>query len=111
MMYPEFTGKRVLVVGGAGFVGSNLSHMLLESDIKSLTIVDNFMSSEHVNVPAAARTHLIPGSIADDFVLRQIPQDIDYVWHLACYHGNQSSIFDPIADHANNNVTSLKLFE
>lgn len=111
MMYPEFSGKRVLVVGGAGFVGSNLSHMLLESDVKSLTIVDNFMSSEHVNVPTDKRTHLIPGSIADDFVLHQLPNDIDYVWHLACYHGNQSSIFDPIADHNNNNVTSLKLFE
>ena len=111
MMYPEFSGKRVLVVGGAGFVGSNLSHMLLESDITSLTIVDNFMSSEHVNVPSDKRTHLIPGSIADDFVLNQLPKDIDYVWHLACYHGNQSSIFDPIADHDNNNVTSLKLFE
>jgi UDP-glucose 4-epimerase len=83
MMYPEFSGKRVLVVGGAGFVGSNLSHMLLESDITSLTIVDNFMSSEHVNVPSDKRTHLIPGSIADDFVLNQLPKDIDYVWHLA----------------------------
>lgn len=110
-MYPEFAGKRVLVVGGAGFVGSNLSHMLLDSDVRSLTIVDNFMSSEHVNVPVDPRVHLIPGSIADDFVLRQILPDIDYVWHLACYHGNQSSIFDPIADHDNNNVTSLKLFE
>jgi UDP-glucose 4-epimerase len=111
MMYSEFSGKRVLVVGGAGFVGSNLSHLLLQSDLKSLTIVDNFMSSEHVNVPSDPRAHLIPGSIADNFILRQIPQDIDYVWHLACYHGNQSSIFDPIADHDNNNVTSLKLFE
>lgn len=111
MTHPEFSGKRVLVVGGAGFVGSNLSHMLLQSDVKSLTIVDNFMSSEQVNVPVDPRTHLILGSIADDFVLQQIPIDIDYVWHLACYHGNQSSIFDPIADHDNNNITSLKLFE
>jgi nucleoside-diphosphate-sugar epimerase len=111
MTYPEFSGKRVLVVGGAGFVGSNLSHMLLQSDVKSLTIVDNFMSSEHVNVPIDPRTNLISGSIAVDSVLQQIPVDIDYVWHLACYHGNQSSIFDPIADHDNNNITSLKLFE
>lgn len=107
----EFSGKRVLVVGGAGFVGSNLSHMLLQSDLESLTIVDNFMSSEHVNVPTDPRTQLITGSIAEDSVLQQIPADIDYVWHLACYHGNQSSIFDPIADHDNNNITSLKLFE
>jgi nucleoside-diphosphate-sugar epimerase len=111
MNYPEFSGKQVLVVGGAGFVGSNLSHMLLQSDVKSMTIVDNFMSSERVNVPSDSRVNLVTGSIADDTVLRQIPDEIDYVWHLACYHGNQSSIFDPIADHDNNNITSLKLFE
>ena len=32
-------------------------------------------------------------------------------FHLACYHGNQSSIHDPLADHDNNTITSLKLFE
>lgn len=109
--YPEFSGKKILVVGGAGFVGSNLSHMLLESDIAGLTIVDNFMSSDPVNLPNDSRVKFIEGSIADDAVLAQLPEDLDYVWHLACYHGNQSSIFDPIADHANNNFTSLKLFD
>jgi nucleoside-diphosphate-sugar epimerase len=111
MKHSQFDGKHVLVVGGAGFVGSNLSHMLLHSDIASLTIVDNFMSSESINVPTDERVRFIEGSIADDAVLEQLPAALDYVWHLACYHGNQSSIFDPIADHANNNFTSLKLFE
>ena len=111
MKYEEFAGKKILIVGGAGFVGSNLSHMILESDITTLTIVDNFMSSDAVNIPEDDRVHLITGSIADDVVLNQIPEDIDFVWHLACYHGNQSSIFDPIADHDNNNFTSLKLFD
>ena len=108
---PEFDGASVLVVGGAGFVGSNLSHMLLESDLRSLTIVDNFMSSDAVNLPADARVNLIEGSIADDRVLAALPEGLDHVWHLACYHGNQSSIHDPIADHDNNTVTSLKLFD
>ena len=30
---------------------------------------------------------------------------------MSCFHGNQSSIFDPIKDHQNNSITSLKLFE
>jgi nucleoside-diphosphate-sugar epimerase len=110
-MHQEFFGKRILIVGGAGFVGSNLSHMILESDIASLTIVDNFLSSDAVNVPKDKRVNLIFGSIADDAVLNQLATKIDFVWHLACYHGNQSSIFDPIADHDNNNFTSLKLFD
>ncbi|MBM4076432.1 MAG: NAD-dependent epimerase/dehydratase family protein, partial [Planctomycetes bacterium] len=106
-----FAGNDILVVGGAGFVGSNLVHMLLESDLRSLTIVDNFLSAEKVNVPTDRRVALIEGSIADDAVLNQLPQELNFAWHLACYHGNQSSIADPIADHDNNTITSLKLFQ
>lgn len=111
MNLQSFAGTKVLVVGGAGFVGSNLVHMLLNSDINSVTIVDNFLSSEKVNVPTDHRVLLIEGSIADDAVLQQLPQELDFVWHLACYHGNQSSIANPIADHDNNTITSLKLFQ
>lgn len=107
----DFQGKSALVVGGAGFVGSNLCHMLLEQGLANLTIVDNLLSSEPINIPDDLRVNFIFGSIADDRILQQLPEDIDYVWHLACYHGNQSSIADPIKDHANNNVTSLKLFD
>ncbi len=109
--YEAFAGKSLLVVGGAGFVGSNLSHMLLLSNLKSLTIVDNLLSSDRVNLPDDQRAKFIEGSIADDAILEQLPTDLDYVWHLACYHGNQSSIHDPMADHDNNTLTSLKLFE
>ncbi len=109
--YQEFHGKNILVVGGAGFVGSNLSHMLLESELKGLTIVDNLLSADRSNIPGDARVSFIEGSIADDVILDQLPGDIDYVWHLSCYHGNQSSIFDPIADHDNNTLTTLKLFD
>jgi len=107
----EFRGATLLIVGGAGFVGSNLCHSLLESDLASLVIVDNFLSSEMCNVPEDSRVELITGSIADDAVLKKLPSNLDYVWHLACYHGNQSSIADPIADHDNNMITSLKLFQ
>lgn len=107
----EFRGATLLVVGGAGFVGSNLCNLLLETDLKALVIVDNFLSAEKSNVSADRRVQLIEGSIADNDVLKQIPKHLDYVWHLACYHGNQSSIADPIADHDNNTITSLKLFQ
>jgi nucleoside-diphosphate-sugar epimerase len=50
------------------------------------------------------------GSIASDAILVKIKDEFDYVFHLATYHGNQSSIHDPLADHENNLITSLKLF-
>lgn len=105
-------GKKVLVVGGAGFVGSNLCHHILATqNPKQLIIVDNLLSSDISNVPVDPRVQFIFGSIADDRILNQLPNDLQIVFHLACYHGNQSSIADPIADHDNNTITSLKLFE
>ena len=106
-----FEGKSILVVGGAGFVGSNLCHMLLEHDPRSLSIVDNLLSADISNVPQHPNVRFRLGSIADDKVLEALPRDLDYVFHLACFHGNQSSIADPIADHDNNTLTSLKLFD
>lgn len=107
----SFADRSLLVVGGAGFVGSNLVRLLLRMGPSSVTIVDNFLSSERVNVPEDGRVRLIEGSVANARVIAQLPDDLDYIWHLACYHGNQSSIHDPIADHDNNTLTSLVLFD
>lgn len=106
----ELKGSSVLVVGGAGFVGSNLVVQLLDLGVDKITVVDNLLSSEIGNVPKDPRVTFILGSIADDRILARLPRSLDFVWHLACYHGNQSSIADPIADHDNNSITSLKLF-
>ncbi len=107
----SFSGAQILVVGGAGFVGSNLVNQLLRQDIKEVIIVDNLISSDPVNIPEDQRVVFTFGSITDDRILFELPDTIDYVFHLACYHGNQSSIADPIADHDNNTFTSLKLFD
>jgi nucleoside-diphosphate-sugar epimerase len=106
-----FSGKKVLIVGGAGFIGSNLAIQILKTDLSDLFIVDNFLSSNPENIPIDPRIRFILGSIADDAVLAQLPDDLQVVFHLACYHGNQSSIANPLADHDNNTLTSLKLFD
>jgi len=107
----NFSGARVLVVGGAGFVGSNLVHQILEQDVCEIVVVDNLLSSDVSNIPADPRVRFVFGSITDDRILAGLPDDLDYAFHLACFHGNQSSIADPFADHDNNTYTSLKLFE
>lgn len=106
-----FSGARVLVVGGAGFVGSNLVHQILEQDVREIVVIDNLLSSDVFNIPADPRVRFVFGSITDDRILAALPEDLDYAFHLACYHGNQSSIADPFADHDNNTLTSLKLFD
>lgn len=108
--YPEFDQAKILVTGGAGFVGSNLVRMILAAaDPAEVTVVDNLMSAERNNVPYNPKVRFLEDSIADDGILSQIDDSYDYVFHLATYHGNQSSIHDPIADHDNNTLTTLKL--
>ena len=107
----NFLGQRILVVGGAGFVGSNLVHQILEQDPKEIIVVDNLLSSDISNIPMDKRVRFVFGSITDDRILTDLPDDLDYAFHLACFHGNQSSIADPFADHDNNTLTSLKLFD
>ena len=105
------TGSRSLVVGGAGFVGSNLVRLLLATGAERVLVVDNLLSSERENLPDDARVELVEASIADDDVLASLEDEFDVVYHLATYHGNQSSIASPLADHENNLITTLKLYE
>ena len=111
MSNSNFSGAKVLVVGGAGFVGSNLVHQILEQGPREIVVVDNLLSSDVSNSPAESRVRFVFGSITDDKILAELPGDLDYAFHLACYHGNQSSIANPLADHDNNTLTSLKLFD
>jgi UDP-glucose 4-epimerase len=101
----------VLVVGGAGFVGSNLVLELLERGARRILVIDNLLSAERENIPSDPRVELVEGSIADDRVLDGLTDEWDYAFHLATYHGNQSSIANPLEDHENNLITTLKLFE
>ena len=100
-----------LVVGGAGFVGGNLVREQLARGAERVVVIDNFLSSELENVPEDPRVELREGSIADDAILGGIDDEFEHVFHLATYHGNQSSIADPLADHEHNLITTLKLFE
>ncbi len=110
--YKEFENKKILVVGGAGFVGSNLVRMLINNvEQIHVTIVDNLLSAEITNVPKTPKITFREGSITDFRILAELKDEYEYVFHLATYHGNQSSIFDPIKDHENNTLTTLKLYE
>ena len=101
----------ILVVGGAGFVGGNLVRRALADGTEGVVVVDNFLSSERQNLPDDERVSMHEGSIADDAILAELGDEFDYVFHLATYHGNQSSIADPLADHDHNLITTLKLCE
>ena len=100
---------KILVTGGAGFVGSTLVKKLLENPGNSITVIDNLLSSERISVPDHASVRFILGSAADPATLSQAGSDFDYVFHLATFHGNQSSIARPLDDFENNLKPTLVL--
>jgi nucleoside-diphosphate-sugar epimerase len=107
----DMAGRRVAVVGGAGFVGSNLIHRLADLGAREIIAVDNLLSAERSNVPDLDPVVFIDGSITDDTVLAKLPGNLDLVFQLATFHGNQNSIADPLGDHDNNTYTTLRLLE
>ncbi len=84
---------------------------LLAEGVEEVVVIDNLLSAERENVPVDQRVRFIEGSIADPEILARLTDDYDYVWHLATYHGNQSSIANPLEDHENNLITTLRLLE
>lgn len=105
----ELKDTKILVSGGAGFVGSNLVRRILSHRPKQILVVDNLLSAERSNIPDDSRIAFEECSIGNDDFLNGLSDDFDFVFHLATYHGNQNSIFDPLADHENNTLTTLKL--
>jgi UDP-glucose 4-epimerase len=109
--WEDFKGANVLIVGGAGFVGSALIKMLLPVIPQQILVVDNLLSSERENLPESKLVDFIQGSITKEKILKRLRDEFDYAFHLATYHGNQNSIANPLADHENNTFTTLRLYE
>lgn len=107
-----FANADILIVGGAGFVGSNLTkYLLAETDVNQITIIDNFLSSDPENLPNDSRVRVIEGSASEALTLNKISEDTNFIFQLACFHGNQSSIANPLLDLQNNLLPNLMVYD
>jgi UDP-glucose 4-epimerase len=80
-------GSRVLITGGAGFVGSHITDNLLEQEgVAEVVLVDNLLRGSRRNVEAALRSSratLVEGDIRDRVLLDRVFQGVDYCFHMA----------------------------
>jgi len=98
------TGKRVLVTGGAGFIGSSLCHDLLERD-NEVICLDNFATGKKENIKdlkGNPKFRLIEGDIRDMDTCRKAVEDVEVVLHQAALGSVPRSIADPATTNAVN---------
>lgn len=84
----QLSGKRILVIGGAGLIGSHLVDQLLRTDVKEIIVYDNFCRGSRENLATALedpRCKIFPdgGDILQADILDKAMQGIDGVFHLA----------------------------
>lgn len=111
-MQDIFSGKRVLITGGAGFVGSNLAHRLARDGAK-ITVLDNFhpdYGGNEYNL-SGIDVKLVRGDIAQAGVLDQACADADFVFHMAAQCSHVDSMTDPWLDLEYNCKGTLRLLE
>ncbi|HEY6118854.1 MAG TPA: NAD-dependent epimerase/dehydratase family protein, partial [Pyrinomonadaceae bacterium] len=92
---------RVLVIGGAGFVGSHLVDQLIKEPVREIIVLDNFVRGTRANLRNAVqddRVTVVDGSITDLKLLGELMQGTDCVFHLAalwlfeCVHQPRSAL-------------------
>tara|TARA_Y100000766_G_C18796386_1_gene550819 strand:- start:35 stop:1018 length:984 start_codon:yes stop_codon:yes gene_type:complete len=97
----NLTKKRILITGGAGFIGSNLCEALLNKD-NQVVCLDNFATGKRENIEAFLEDPnfvLIDGDIRQLEVCLKATRDIDYVLHQAALGSVPRSIKDPITSN------------
>lgn len=91
----------ILVIGGAGFVGSHVVDQLTRESVREIVVLDNFVRGSKKNLDYAlqdGRVKLVDGSITNVDLLRELMQGTDYVFHLAalwlfeCVHQPRSAV-------------------
>jgi UDP-glucose 4-epimerase len=90
---------RILVTGGAGFIGSHLCERLV-SDGHRVTAIDNFSTGKVSNLAdlqGRADFNLIEGSILETNILSPLIDSVDYVFHLAAAVGVFNIVNNPLA--------------
>jgi len=114
MTQDSFTGSRVLITGGLGFIGSHLARRLVELDA-DVTIVDSLLPQYgglRRNIDGITdRVHVNISDVRDLHAMPAIVRDKDYVFNLAGQTSHLDSMTDPQTDLEINCRAQLSILE
>ena len=100
---------KILVTGGAGFIGSNLAQKLCQEG-DEVRIIDDFSTGTLDNL-VGVDAEIINGSILDDSALEQATSGVDSIIHLAAIPSVPRSVAAPMPSHEANATGTLKVLE
>ncbi|MEY4173234.1 MAG: UDP-glucose 4-epimerase, partial [Actinomycetota bacterium] len=102
---------RVVVTGGAGFIGGNLCRRLLSTDgVTSVVVLDDLSTGNATNIDGLDVT-FVQGSITDDHALDRAFEGAAAVVHLAALGSVPRSVKEPVASHLANTTGTLMVLE
>lgn len=106
----------IVVTGGAGFIGVNLTKKLLESGEK-VAVLDNFLNSSHKNIetflphPSFSFVNVNLANIDEYETAIEGLDDIHSIWHLAANSDIKAGLNDPRIDLENTFITTFNTLE
>jgi len=107
-----YQGKTILVTGGAGSIGSNLSRLLAGLGASRVIILDDLSAAFEWNIPSLPNVLFVKGSVTDEISLKRVfSQKPQVIFHLAAFFANQNSVDYPQRDLMTNGLGSLLVYQ
>ena len=106
--------RHILVTGGAGFIGSNFVHHVIDHTDARVTVLDKMTyaaSRESLDGLAPDRVDLVVGDVADEAVVEPLAREVDAIVHFAAESHNDNSLDDPAPFIRTNLVGTFTLLE
>jgi UDP-glucose 4-epimerase len=102
---------RVLITGGAGFIGANLCRALAaRQEVEKITVLDDLSSGDLANLDGV-EVDFVKGSILEEALLNELVADAGAVVHLAARPSVPRSLADPMASHTVNATGTLNVLQ
>ena len=99
---------RIVVAGGAGYIGSHVSHRLVSAG-HSVVVLDNLSTGHRASVPEGAE--FVHGDVADPLLTRKVLRGADALVYLAAWKAAGESMLDPVKYTRNNLQATLSFLD